>query len=93
MNSQKLKLTIASLHVNSLTHAEFDRKQTTPPLRRMLFAILESIRGFWPSIGSKCAVETKRGNLVAWGGIEPPTQGFSTLTLNLRVQYFQRVVT
>ena len=81
MNSQKLKLTIASLHVNSLTHtdATFDRKQTTPPLRRMLFAILESIRGFWPSIGSKCAVETKRGNLVAWGGIEPPTQGFSIL--------------
>jgi len=31
--------------------------------------------------------------LVAWGGIEPPTRGFSTLTTNLRVQYFQRVVT
>jgi hypothetical protein len=32
-------------------------------------------------------------NMVAWGRIELPTRGFSTLIPNLRVQYFQRVVT
>ncbi len=31
--------------------------------------------------------------LVAWGGIEPPTRGFSTLSANLREQFFQRFVT
>ncbi len=37
--------------------------------------------------------ETTGLNLVAWTGIEPVTRGFSTPTTNLRVQYFQRVVT
>jgi len=31
--------------------------------------------------------------MVAWTGIEPVTRGFSTLTPNLRVQYFQRAAT
>jgi hypothetical protein len=30
---------------------------------------------------------------VAWGRIELPTRGFSTLTTNLRAQQFQRVAT
>jgi len=69
------------LRGNKLKQADatLDRKQTISPLRDILFAILESLKRFWPSIGSKSAVETKWENVVAWGGIEPPTQGFSIL--------------